>query len=139
MQTRVGAQFGDAIELLGYDLARANDALALTVYWRSRAETRTNWTVFAQLLGDVNSPAGSPVWAQDDSQPGRGTYPTSHWRVGEMVIDHYRLPLSAVPRGSYWLEMGLYDLETGARLPAKDASGARMEKDSAKLERLSLP
>jgi len=139
MQKRVNAQFGDIIELLGYDLVHTNDALALTLYWRSRAETHTDWTVFTQLIGEVNPNAGSPVWAQDDTPPGRGTYLTSHWHVGETVIDEYRLSLSAVPRGNYHIEIGMYNLETGARLPVRDPNDARMEKDSVHLERISLP
>ncbi|MBI5302233.1 MAG: glycosyltransferase family 39 protein [Chloroflexi bacterium] len=138
-QKKVNARLGDAVELIGYDLARNGDQLALTLYWRSRVETRTDWTVFVQLIGQINPGAGSPVWAQDDSQPGRDTFPTSRWRTGEIIIDEYRLTLAALPRGDYYIEIGMYDLNTGARLPVLDANGARMESESVQLERLSLP
>ncbi len=139
MQKRVDAKLGDAIELLGYDLTHTGTDLAVTLYWHSRVDLKNNWTVFAQLVGETNAPNGSPVWAQDDSEPGRGTMPTSHWRAGEIVIDEYHLNLDNLPRGEYRIEIGMYDLHTGARLPVTDANGAQMESQSVHLERKSLP
>ncbi len=139
-QHSVRAKLGDEIELWGYDLARDGNALALTLYWRARAETRTDYTVFAQLTGALNPATQSPVWAQDDAKPGHAAYPTPRWRAGEIIVDDYHLMIpDAAPRGDYQIEMGMYILETGARVRVTDASGARMENDRVVSIRLSLP
>ncbi len=137
---RADARLDDAIELLGYDLARDGAQIALTIYWRSLNETRSDYTAFAHLLGAINPATGSPVWAQDDHKPGGGTYTTPRWRAGEIVIDEYRLTLPRdLPRGAYEIEMGLYVLETGARARVTDTRGARMENDRVLSIQLSLP
>jgi 4-amino-4-deoxy-L-arabinose transferase-like glycosyltransferase len=139
-QKVVGARLGGAIELIGYDVTRESDTIALTVYWGSVAETRDDHTVFVHLVGAINPATGSPVWAQDDTRPGRGSYPTTRWQAGEVVIDEYRLALPPnLPRGEYRLEIGMYILETGARVRIVDTNGAPMESDRAILEKISLP
>ncbi|MDE3089847.1 MAG: hypothetical protein KGJ80_10755, partial [Chloroflexota bacterium] len=139
-QNKVNARLGDAIELIGYDVAREGAAIALTVYWRSIVATRSDYTVFVHLLGPPNPATQSPVWAQDDARPGRGSFPTPHWQIGEVVIDEYRLAIPAeAPRGDYQIEMGMYILETGARVRMIDANGAPMESNRVLLERISLP
>jgi 4-amino-4-deoxy-L-arabinose transferase-like glycosyltransferase len=139
-QRIVGARLGDVIELVGYDTVREGDAIALTVYWGSVAETRDNYTVFVHLVGAINPATGSPVWAQDDTRPGRGSYPTARWQAGEVVIDEYRLALPPnLPRGEYRIEIGMYTFETGARVRIIGTNGAPMESDRVVLERISLP
>ncbi|HEX7593341.1 MAG TPA: hypothetical protein VF429_04145, partial [Anaerolineae bacterium] len=139
-QTRVNAQVGDAITLLGYDLARDAGAITLSVYWRSRAATSDDYTVFVHLLGPVNPATQSPVWAQDDARPGRASFPTPRWRAGEVVIDEYRLVVPpGIPSGNYQIEFGMYILETGARVRMIDANGAPMESNRVLLERIALP
>ncbi|MBI5651628.1 MAG: glycosyltransferase family 39 protein [Chloroflexi bacterium] len=133
----VHANFGDVIELIGYDIAREQNAVALTLYWRSRAITRDDYTVFAQLLGAPNPATQSPVWAQADAQP---TDPTSHWRVGEIIIDESRIPLPEnLPRGEYEIQIGMYILNTGARLPVFTSNRAPTERDSVSIERSTYP
>ncbi len=139
-QTRVNAQVGDAITLMGYDQTRDAGAITLTVYWRSTAATRDDDTVFVHLLGPVKPATQSSVWAQDDTRPGRGSFPTPRWRAGEVVIDEYRLALPAnLPPAEYQIEMGMYIFETGARVRMTDANGAPMESNRVLLERIALP
>jgi hypothetical protein len=53
-----------------------------------------------------------------------GTYPTTLWLPGEIVVDEYELTIKAeAPAGCYRLAVGLYDAATSARLPAAEASG----------------
>ena len=139
-QKFVRARIGDAIELIGYDRAREGNTLVLTVYWGSIAETREDYTVFVHLLGALNPATQSPVWAQTDTRPGRGTFPTARWQTGEVVLDEYRLTLPTdAPPGDYPLAIGMYNLETGARVRVLDASGVPMESDRVLLERISFP
>ena len=80
------------------------------------------------------------MWAQDDTRPGRGSYPTTQWQPGEIVIDEYHLTIPpAIPRGNYQIEIGMYTLETGARVRMTDAYGAPMENNRVLLERITLP
>ena len=132
-QKIVNANFGDVIELLGYDIAREPNAIALTLYWRSLAIARDDFTVFAQLIGALNPATQSPVWAQSDAQP---AHPTSHWRVGEILIDETRIALPEnLPRGEYEIQIGMYILNTGARLAVR----APTERDSVSIERSTYP
>lgn len=139
-QKSVNAQLGNALKLIGYDVARDNNTIVYTVYWRCIAETKDDYTVFVHLTGVMNPATQSPVWAQDDARPGRGSYPTFRWRVGETIIDEYRLTIPPEsPRGEYQTEIGMYNLETGVRVRMIDATGAPMENDRVIFERSTLP
>ena len=139
-QRIVHARLGDVIELIGYDVAREGDAIVLTAYWGSIVETREDYTVFAHLIGALNPTTQSPVWAQDDTRPGRGSLPTSRWQSGEVILDEYRLTLPPnAPRGEYRIEIGMYNFETGARVRIVDVNGVPMESDRVIFEGISLP
>jgi hypothetical protein len=59
------------------------------------------------------------VITQRDAPPGLGARPTTKWMPGEMVADPYLLTLpepAYAPDQAVW-EVGLYDPETGQRLP----------------------
>jgi 4-amino-4-deoxy-L-arabinose transferase-like glycosyltransferase len=129
-QKNVNARLGNAIELIGYDFRREGNTISLTMYWRALAEMREDYTVFTHLIGAINPATQSPVWAQDDARPGHGSFPTTHWRVGEIVIDEYRLIVpDNAPAGNYQIEMGMYNLETGGRLRVVNTRGVEMEND----------
>jgi hypothetical protein len=109
----VGANFGDQIELLSYDLASPDAPLAVTLQWRALRPPAADYTVFVHLLD-----AGGATVAQHDARPQGGAYPTSVWDGGEVVVDEHTLALPPdLPPGDYWLRVGLYLLETGERLP----------------------
>jgi hypothetical protein len=133
-QKIVGARLGDAIELIGYDSARGGSRIALTLYWRSIVETREDLTVFVHLTGATR------LIAQDDARPGHGAYPTPRWKPGQVIIDEYRLSIpNDAPKGAYQIEIGMYNLETGARVRIVDAKGAPLESDRVIFERSTLP
>jgi hypothetical protein len=47
-----------------------------------------------------------------------GFYPTSRWETGELIRDQYDLPIPLdAPEGAYHVEVGLYQSQTGERLP----------------------
>jgi hypothetical protein len=84
-----------------------------------------DYTVFTHLLGPYNPLTTGPLWGGHDSRPGGGTYPTTVWEAGEIVIDEYEIPIQAdAPPGEYRLEVGMYHLATMERLPVLDDSGA---------------
>ncbi len=139
-QHPINARLGDTIQLIGYDVARDQNAVTLTVYWGSIAETQTDYTVFVHVIGALNPTTQSPVWAAGDARPGGGSYPTPRWQPGEVILDTYQLTLPAdAPRGEYQIELGMYNLETGARVRMTDANGVPMENDRATFERITQP
>ncbi len=136
MAQPVGAELGGLARLEGYTLRvqgqrgdaaaiRPGDRLELTLYWRAPAKIQGRYTVFTHLVGTAYNPATSgPVWAQHDSEPQEGGLPTTQWYPGQVVADRHLLELDAqAPAGRYELEVGLYDMRTGARLSAIGADG----------------
>jgi len=120
--------WGDGLELLGYDLGeeryQAGDEIRVTTYMRATGRPQTNYTGFVHLVGPDNPVAGGPLWAQDDSEPCRRTYPTSSWETDEIVVDHWSLHIPAdAPAGEYHIAMGFYQWPSLERLPVLDASG----------------
>ncbi len=120
----VGARLGDKVTLVGYTLdatgVQPGGTLHLTLIWRCENEFETNYTVFTHLL-DHNE----QVRAQQDNPPLRGTYPTTLWVRGEVVVDEYDLAVDIdAPPGEYAIEVGLYDPVTMRRLPVFDPTGA---------------
>ena len=123
------------IELLGYDLSadqvRPGGILELILYWHALTELERDYTVFAHLLGEsYNLASGSFLWGQKDNMPLGGTYPTSRWLENEVVVDSYAIAVQPdAPPGLYRIEVGMYLLETGERLPVFDEEGQPMPKD----------
>jgi hypothetical protein len=116
--------FGDQIDLLGYDLdrseMRAGESVTLTLYWRARKTPDDDYTVFTHLLDASGVQRGGR-----DNAPVSGTYNTSRWVAGEVIVDTYSIPLEAnAPPGEYAIEVGLYQFESGARLPLSTGGDA---------------
>jgi hypothetical protein len=114
---------GNQVDLIGYDLgtleARPGETIALTLYWEARHDLGQDYTVFTHLIDYEDH-----VWAQKDSQPLGGNYPTSFWDAGDVVCDPYEIMLPPdVPAGHYELEVGLYLASTGERLSVLDDAG----------------
>jgi hypothetical protein len=89
----------------------AGARLRVRLVWRALEEMGQDYTVFVHLEG----PDGA-VWAQHDGGPVGGTYPTSHWRGGELVADDHELVVSQEAAGVGHLRAGMYLLETMERL-----------------------
>jgi len=62
------------------------------------------------------NPAGALV-AQHDGLPVKGTIPTNDWTVGEVITDQHLVEFANLPPGNYKLVVGMYDANTGERLP----------------------
>ncbi len=121
-QNLVQAEFAGVAQLLGFDLhtpeVHPGDTLSVRLTWQAMAETDRHYTAFVHLLGPDNPASGSPLWAQDDHEPGQATYTTDRWFSGEVVMDAFHLQVPAhAPPGTYTLTTGFYDLETMLRLP----------------------
>jgi hypothetical protein len=127
-------RFGDVIQLWGYELRKEGQSILLTLEWQALREMPINYTTFVHLVDSTGA-----IVSQADSQPRGGSYPTSIWDKGEVVIDAYRLPIEMdTPAGEYSLIMGLYQLETMQRLPAFDEHGSPLG-DAILLTKIAWP
>jgi len=107
---------GETITLLGYsqltNRLAAGDMAQITLFWQVEQTPAARYKVFLHVLDGDNHIVG-----QRDAEPGGGVRLTTLWQPGEVVADHYGLPIHpATPPGEYRIEVGMYDLETGLRL-----------------------
>jgi hypothetical protein len=122
------ADFGEQVRLLAYDLpasshslqgtpgpiiqARAGDTLPVVLYWRALRPLDTDYSVFLHL----DTPDGETYASADEVNP--EDIPTSHWPRSLYVRNPLSLDLPAdLPPVRYTLSAGLYDPESGQRLP----------------------
>ena len=130
-----GIAWEDGVYLEGYEPVdccsyEPGSTVYLELWWRTGTDSPQHaWTVFAHMV----SPDGQLV-AGDDSEPGRGSYPTTDWLPGDLIIDEYELqiPADGAP-GEYDLEIGLYNWQTGQRLRLAGGSG-----DSVRLHPITI-
>ena len=133
----IGVSFDNRFGLTGYDATatiRAGDGLLVTLYWEGLQPDGRDYTVFVHLVD-----GSGELIAQSDSPPQAGVYPTSIWDVGERVVDERSLTVAGdTAPGDYLLLVGLYDPETGTRLPAYDQGGQRYANDAVELASLRI-
>ena len=76
-----------ALTLLGYRLDQTGVNPSLALFWRVNEQMQADYTTSLQLF----DAAGTRL-AQDDRPPGGVFYPTSLWKVGEVVRDTHFFP-----------------------------------------------
>jgi len=128
--TPVNARIGNAT-LVGYRVEGAKN-LRVVLYWRAAQKIEKDFTVFVHLAD-----ASERVVAQQDSAPVGGSYPTSAWQTGELIVDAYDLQVDAT--GAFTLLVGMYDPHTLARIPVLDANNARQANDRIVLTQVTIP
>ena len=136
----LSAAFGEPtlFELHGFDLpveqVAPGDGVSLSFYWRSKVDAPSvNYYAFVHVIQEGEQPE-----AQADGPPMNGFRPTSSWREGEVFVDERLLliPGDAAP-GDYRLMVGLYNPDTGERLPAF-VDGERQSGDAVLLRQLII-
>jgi hypothetical protein len=118
--------FENGLALTGYrvvdDAPRAGQPLHLTLYWTTHGLVDGAYTVFVHLVAADGFEVGNA-----DGPPARGQRPTNTWAAGEDIIDPHPFTLDpGLPPGDYWLEVGLYDPATGARLNSSHGDVVRL-------------
>lgn len=119
--------FDDQIALLDIELAsttlQPGGELPLTLTWQSLGPVAEDYTIFIQVLD-----AADRIVGQVDAWPLQGTYPTSQWTPGEVVVDPHIVQLSGeLAPGTYRVQVGWYLLATLRRLPVLDADGTAVD------------
>ena len=120
------AVLGEQVEFLGYDLprqrVRSGEELVITLYWRALQPLDTNYQSFVHLTYP-----SAISWGQSDAL-NPGGLPTTRWPTDRYVWDTHRLRIHpGTPPGEYALEVGLYTLADGRRLPVVMEGGAAGE------------
>ncbi len=96
---RVLAVF-DPVALLGYSFRADDQALSVTLQWRTESQAAEDYRLELTLLDS----AGQAVsrWL---GQPLNGRYPTRAWLPGDRVRTAVSLPIAGLPAGEYrlWL------------------------------------
>lgn len=121
----------DRFWLLGYDLDNATphpgDTVRVVLYWQAQRPADTNYRSFVHL----DAPTDRRTWSLSDNfHPGDSTaqidIPTSTWDIDHYIRDEHFLTIPpGAPPVRFDLRAGLYNPQTGQRLPAAgSADGA---------------
>ncbi|MCY4525986.1 MAG: hypothetical protein OXB89_05200, partial [Anaerolineaceae bacterium] len=139
MQHETDIRFGEHIRLSGYDLLspdpQPGSPLDLTLYWKAASTPPDNYSFFLHL----NALDDPRPLAQVDGNPAVPARLTSTWNRPEetLISPRFSLPLPEdLPPGDYRVTLGLYNFETGERLPLRDETDAPLG-DAWELLRLS--
>jgi 4-amino-4-deoxy-L-arabinose transferase-like glycosyltransferase len=107
----ISVNFGDRMELVGYELselaARPGETITLTLHWRGLRAMETNYTISAQLVDKTQRKA-----AQRDGWPLDGDAPTAAWKPGQKIAEARSLTIFPdAPPGVYDVRIAVYVLE----------------------------
>lgn len=113
------AQFDNAITLRGYDreaMVQAGGTLTVTLHWEAHDRIKEQLIAFVHLW----QPGETAAYAQHDSEPRNGWFPTTVWQAGDTIPDLHTLSIPAeLPPGEYSLWAGLYRVSDGTRIPVQ--------------------
>ena len=123
-------QFSSGIRLIGQRTVTDTDSVTVTLYWQASDHPSADYQVFIHgVSGDGES------LVQADGPPLGGLYPTSQWRPGQVIADVHGFPMPAGSQARLAeLQVGLYDLTSGRRLPIASASGNQTTKDAVRAD-----
>lgn len=123
---RTDATLGGRVRLVGYDVGApsvvpksepiaAGGTLNLVLYWLPLRPMGDSYYTFTHV-------ESNRIWGQSDGVPACGHANTVSWQTDEIVLDGHVIGINpATPSGEYPLVVGLYDPETGERLPVAGA------------------
>ncbi|MCA9922978.1 MAG: DUF2723 domain-containing protein [Anaerolineales bacterium] len=102
---------------------KRGDVLNINLTWESLARAEESYTVFVHLIDPGNVPHISL-----DYTPLGGSMPTHlwipKWLPGQRMIDPYRMEIpDTLPPGTYFIEVGLYEMIGNRRLHISDPAG----------------
>ena len=99
------------------------DTVHLTLEWESLAPAEESYTIFVHLIDQSNRPLVAL-----DYTPLGGSTPTHlwipKWMPGQRMLDPYQMEIPAgLAPGTYFIEVGLYEMTSGRRLHMSDEAG----------------
>jgi hypothetical protein len=135
--TAVNARFGDQIVLSGYEVsgtATPGQTVEIVLYWQALRPPDDNYFVFVHLLD-----AAGQFVTNHDGMPMNGRFATRAWQPEITIQDSHPIALPPdLPPGRYQIAVGLYQQETGQRLPVWDAAGIEQANGSLPLTTIEV-
>ena len=117
--------FGHKIELVGYEMEPTTfypgQTVKVSLYWQCLDQMDYDYTLALKILGKHDA-----EYAALNVHPGRGNYPTSLWRKGNIFKDTYWLPVAgdvSAPTVARLKVAFFRDRKGLEHLPAYDAQG----------------
>jgi hypothetical protein len=113
----IEARFGNAIELSYAScdyFDPIEDRSMLRLHWRTIAPT-------GSVKPFIHIRQHGEIIAQADGDPLGNLFPFDQWQPGEEVSEERKLAFQ--PQGAYSITVGIWNPQTGERLPAVDAGG----------------
>jgi hypothetical protein len=103
-----------------------NQFVDVTLWWGTLEEMERDYTAFVHLVDQEGH-----ILAQEDRLLQQGDRPTSDWLAGSVARKQYQLQFgSHTAPGDCLIKVGVYDWQTGERLPAWDQQGHRLPDDT---------
>jgi hypothetical protein len=120
-------RFDHGIRLYGYDLPDSGtpgQPITIRFWWKTSQKVGQTLTQFLHFY-----PAdGSEDFFVFDHEPFDSRLPFADWPDGLDAIDRHTITLPAdMPPGEYRVHTGIYDPNTGNRVPVKDGSGETVQ------------
>ncbi len=118
--------FDGALKLIGYQLSTdATGQTCLGLRWQKNGGSLADNQVMIHFADGQGKLLGTA-----DSPPLNGLYPMSAWHNGQTLDDVHCF---SAPSGTSAIDLGLYSLSNGVRLPAKDSTGQPLPDDSLQI------
>jgi hypothetical protein len=113
--------------LTAYEIPRLQfkpgEAISLTFFWQAITPPTDDYNLFIHLT----TPEGGIV-SEINTQPQGSPQLTRNWRVGEVIVDPYQLPIPTTTiTGDYQIRLGFYKPGTNVRLPIAELGRAEQD------------
>jgi uncharacterized membrane protein len=121
---QAATEFGGQVRLdgwrLGGETVSPGAAAPLVFSWHAIQRPLMDYSLFVHLIDENGNKVAQVDWQPRDRF---GPRPLTTWRTGQSIVDEQVLPLPPdLPPGRYQLILGLYDWQTGERLPVAGAN-----------------
>lgn len=112
MNHSLRVKYGNAIELVGYDLDRetlkGGVDFRITYFWRALHEISADYQIVVLVVAENGEILKTPFSRSLTHLPIYGALPTSHWPVGKVIHERYELFSSGgLKPGRYWINVGV--------------------------------
>jgi hypothetical protein len=126
--------FGNKLALLGYDMSaraiRPGETISVTLYWQALAPMKLDYSVFMHLTS-----TSGEIPVKNDSFPYTSPKRTRRWITGQVMpeVRALAIPDYVLP-GLYNIDMGVFSVNTGDRLPIVAPDGHYMSEEMTLLQ-----
>lgn len=112
MDHSVGVKYGNAIELVGYNLDREalkmGSSFRITYFWRALHEIAADYHAVVLIVDENGEILKTPFSRSLTHLPIYEVFPTSHWPVGKVIQERYELfSYGGLKPGRYWINFGV--------------------------------